>query len=174
MNRDEFRQRLDDIIKTQDISVHIEMIETLREKYNHSIMLKHAILPGQSEFRCYEYAFDLVDWQEHELAKVLEGFAQGHRDFIWFLICAQILKTIDRCSVTSGDVAIYFSESDLLHAGKYDSGKIVTKWGKGHVWEHGLWEVPTSYGARVKWYAKPSPQDMKLSVGRYEEYLYNL
>jgi hypothetical protein len=46
---------------------------------------------------------------------------------------------------------LYFNERDSFkHAGLILSGdRLLSKWGTGHLFEHGVLEVPESYGTRL-------------------------
>ncbi len=53
-------------------------------------------------------------------------------------------------------LALYFDTDKPKHAGlmKSDS-RVSSKWGLGHLWEHGLREVPSSYGDDVRFFERP-------------------
>lgn len=62
--------------------------------------------------------------------------------------------------VTSGRIAgeaaaLYFRGGDLKHSGLNRGGVVQSKWGDCHTWEHGLFEVPSSYGDRIQLYHVP-------------------
>jgi len=38
-----------------------------------------------------------------------------------------------------------------MHFGKIEQDRIISKWGKGLIWEHPVFEVPLSYGHVVKY-----------------------
>lgn len=48
-------------------------------------------------------------------------------------------------------LAVYFRGAIPSHFGKIHGDKIRSKWGQGPAWNHGLWEIPHSYGDRVKY-----------------------
>ncbi len=55
----------------------------------------------------------------------------------------------------SGDIVVYLDDDGTpRHAGKIASAdkRIKSKWGGGLFLEHGLWEVPESYGNTVRFY----------------------
>lgn len=48
-------------------------------------------------------------------------------------------------------LAVYFRGDIPSHFGRIQGDMIRSKWGQGPAWNHGLWEVPHSYGDRVKY-----------------------
>ena len=48
-------------------------------------------------------------------------------------------------------IVLYFDKGAAKHFGRIEGGRIVSKWGKWHVWKHNLYEVPLSYGSEVKY-----------------------
>jgi hypothetical protein len=52
----------------------------------------------------------------------------------------------------NGSVLLYYDGSVLKHAGVLRGGRVTSKWGDGHLWEHNVWEVPSSYGGTTKRY----------------------
>ncbi len=45
-----------------------------------------------------------------------------------------------------GDFVIYFSKGKMTHMGKFsEEGKVISKFGKAHVYEHPIGVVPVSY-----------------------------
>jgi hypothetical protein len=54
-----------------------------------------------------------------------------------------------------GNVVLYFDGDHITHSARMNRGILISKWGRAHTWQHGLWEVPTSYGSRVEYYQAP-------------------
>ena len=49
-------------------------------------------------------------------------------------------------------IIVYFNGDVPKHFGSIDGNKIMSKWEeRGHVWSHGIWEVPLSYGESVRY-----------------------
>jgi len=47
-------------------------------------------------------------------------------------------------------IVVYFdNKNKIKHFGKLVEDRVVSKWGRGLVWKHRLFEVPLSYGIRV-------------------------
>lgn len=53
---------------------------------------------------------------------------------------------------------VYLNEGHLAHTGRVvATGCVQSKWAQtGHVWNHGVFEVPIAYGNDVKYFLPPS------------------
>src|SRR6266404_4645315 len=49
----------------------------------------------------------------------------------------------------NGEFVIYFNGVTVRHSGIWMGGRVQSKWGTGHLWEHALHEVPLRYGDEV-------------------------
>jgi hypothetical protein len=55
-----------------------------------------------------------------------------------------------------GDVVLYFEKKAITHAAAISEQQTYcSKWGGDDVHQHGLWEVPSQYGNRVRYYRVP-------------------
>ena len=75
----------------------------------------------------------------------------------------EILEPINVSDIQDGDYVIYFQENVPTHAGKVQNDSVVSKWGSGHKWKHGVWEVPSSYGTDVHHF-KSLPKHTSVSI----------
>jgi hypothetical protein len=59
----------------------------------------------------------------------------------------------------AGDSVLYFAEGRLKHAAvlALENGRLTSKWGPGEMFEHGLLEVPLSYGEPIVYCQRPDP-----------------
>ncbi len=53
---------------------------------------------------------------------------------------------ISTTTPSTGDLVLYRNDRQITHAGLVAADRIISKWGKGHLWIHGLLEVPAQYG----------------------------
>ena len=53
-----------------------------------------------------------------------------------------------------GDFVIYFNGVTVRHSGIWMGGRVQSKWGTGHLWEHALHEVPLRYGDEVGFFLR--------------------
>ena len=71
-------------------------------------------------------------------------------DFATYLIDTAVLADIS--APAAGDLVLYRDTQCFTHAGVVQAKSIISKWGVGHLWVHGLWEVPASYGDAMDFY----------------------
>lgn len=70
-------------------------------------------------------------------------------------------------SPSTSDLVVYRNHAEITHAGVVSGSRVISKWGTGHLWLHGLLEVPASYGDGTSFYAAPSMNDMLTSFIEY-------
>ena len=115
-------------------------------------------------FNCYEYAFDIAGTPPVNVIST-EGDAKKNEklavtaDFVSWLI-DEVLVDREPGSASNEDIIIYFDNSIPTHAGKVNKGRVVSKWGTGHLWEHAIYEVPLSYGDRIKFFLPVDRDDV--------------
>ena len=49
---------------------------------------------------------------------------------------------------------MYFAGDQLKHSGVFRAGRVTSKWGGAHTWEHDLFDVPTNYGDQVRYFRR--------------------
>ncbi len=85
-----------------------------------------------------------------------------------FLISKGYLIEVPLEKIQDDDIILYFDGSEPKHAGKIKNGKIISKWGPQHLWEHDIWDVPIHYGKQIKFY-KNIPEEKTIIY--YKEYI---
>ena len=103
------------------------------------------------------YALDLMN--ENALRNITKDNPDVYpkSEFVSYLM-EQFMNEIDPSEASDGDIVIYFCNKKPKHAGKFHSGYIISKWGiQSHLWRHGLYEVPISYGNEVRFFGKLKP-----------------
>jgi len=133
------------------------MIAELASVHRHSI---RRLTDEATSHRCFVHAFELVGSQAYNL--ISDADAGGGRNvffagsaFARYLIETGTLVEIAADETLSGDIVIYLDDDGApSHAGKIASAdkRTKSKWGGGLFLEHGLWEVPESYGNTVRFY----------------------
>jgi hypothetical protein len=151
MNLPELRARLQDIVCTEDIDEHPSAIENLKSEFPHTIQLVEQTNPTLPR-TCYDWALDLNPELTHwiglcELPELFPGL-----QFVSTLI--PHLNTISESDVRNDDLILYFDEQIPTHAGLATKSRVISKWGEGHIYQHGLLEVPSSYGNRIRFFRK--------------------
>jgi hypothetical protein len=149
----------------EQIVQQIDLIESLTAKFNHTIRLVRARVPGERIFTCYQYSLSVHDSEALQHAMLLTPFLSFGRDFMKYLIDTR-LKEIAIQDVNDGDHVVY-SNSSIQHAGKVAAGKVESKWGRAHLWSHGVFEVPQNYGSTVRFFSRI---DQEAAVDAFLEY----
>jgi hypothetical protein len=70
-------------------------------------------------------------------------------------LVAGLLDSITDEHREPGMIAIYFRRGNPVHAGLLmPHGRVQSKWGMGHLWEHDLFELRTDYGEEVRFFRR--------------------
>lgn len=95
--------------------------------------------------QCFEKGF-----ASYGLGRVFAG-----ADFTRWLIEQGSLAEVSQAEAQDGDLVFYFSKGIFKHAGLWHpNGRVLSKWGVGHLFDHELFEVPMSYGSEVRFYKR--------------------
>lgn len=144
-----------DVLSDKDLADQILRISDLASRYPHSIELVAAAVPTEPstiKFTCFQYAFELTDPPPVivYIATVWPDVYPSPK-FVHYLI-EQHLTEAGTGELSDGDVVVYFASGAAKHAGRVRGGRVVSKWGTGHLWSHGLYEVPAKYGSEVRFF----------------------
>ena len=142
------RKKLAEIIKDADASelkAQIKEMANLAITHPHGITLLEENIPGSPLFNCYQYSFGISDVRVRNPA----GFLPG-RGLAQFLVNNNLEEIGPECA-RDGDHILY-SGVQIEHAGRVRTGAIESKWGSGHIWRHGVYEVPENYGDTIRFY----------------------
>ena len=140
--------------------------EILRLASTHPHLIRRLREDEAKGYRCFVYAFELVDsLKYHAIADADMALGWGiffaGTEFARFLIEHGTSEEINESEIRPDDVVVYLDgESTPKHAGKIapQEGRIKSQWGGGIFLEHGLSEVPESYGNAVKFYRRISDE----------------
>jgi len=143
------RSQLAETTKPADAAELKEQIQEMAKlaiTHPHTVTLHEENVPGSPRFNCYQYSFRIADVRVSDGAfEVFPG-----RDFAQILT-EYHLEEIGLEDAKDGDHILY-SRDQIEHAGRVNSAAILSKWGTGHVWRHGVYEVPTNYGDTIRFY----------------------
>jgi hypothetical protein len=124
------------------------MLEQLRRRTKHTIQFVGS-LEHPEACTALMYAFDLVDNRSYT-AVAMEWNLRADSEFAQFVIGRGFLKPLSMDECPANGTVIYASKKLIAHAGKYlGEGRVRSKWGKGHLAEHDVMDVPETYGERV-------------------------
>jgi hypothetical protein len=148
------------------VGEHAAKLETIRRGYPHTIVLKQE----PADLTCVPYAFGLTNNLMYR--KIAAGFNRevfaGQKFIEWVL--NDRLREVSRR--TLGALALYFSAKIWRHIGFISAmDRVTSKWGTFPVYDHHLWEVPISYGDKLRFFKRPAPEDavaLFLDYCRYE------
>jgi hypothetical protein len=183
------RNEIDDIIqKFRTPDKQAAAFEEMRAAQPNSIRLAtleafRELGDGQSrKYDCFTFALGLIDSPERIAAETYAPRSRGPMKwpgiddalpgsrFLNFLQLPELPEQPSLQSYRDGDLVVYRDKFESTeHVGKVAAGVVVSKWGmKGSLWQHGLWEVPSSYGTSVRFY---SPRPVEYVRRRWLGYL---
>lgn len=147
------RHRLSIIVDQAPVNAHPSLIEKLRAAIEHTIVALDSGTPID-QFTCGVHAFHLVgDPTYTDIASFGLGRTFAGKEFIVFLLTNNLLVLRGAEEISKGDLVVYFENGEFCHVGRMaNSNRVESKWGTGWLYEHGLWEVPESYGHEVHCY----------------------
>lgn len=150
----ELRIALSEMTEGASIEDHPRAIEELRSRFGHSIEIVESSHPITS-YTCAVHAFGLIDDQTYiEVASYGLGRTFAGREFVEFILAKNLLTELSTHRLTENSLAIYLDHAQFRHVGIVRSrGRLLSKWGTGHLYEHPIWEVPLAYGDTVKFFS---------------------
>jgi len=141
------------------IGDHPARVEQLAAEIAHTIVLRESAHP-LDRYTCAVHAFHLVEDPTY-LKVVTTGLGStfAGAEFIEFLLTHHLLKFRDEGDQHADDLVMYFEGEVFRHVGRVlESGRVLSKWGTGCLWEHQVWEVPRAYGDVVRYFVGPNEQ----------------
>lgn len=146
---DEFRNRLEEAT-TGIPTRHPDLIATLKEVYSHKIDIQGNPNFIDTRTDCFLYIFR--DKIAADIVNVFEALVEDNPDLferIGERFISEGFISLHEGRKPDDQIVVYFDHKDIKHFGKLVGDRVVSKWGRGLVWKHGLFEVPLSYGTRV-------------------------
>lgn len=132
---------------------HPHTIKVLGSTYPHTIV---HIPDAKSEGTCGTYAFGLCSRKGYWWIAELNVFAG--RDFMEWLMRHHLVPRDG--PPQEGDIVLYFHNDIWAHIGTLvDKGRVRSKWGTFPIYEHGLFELPATYGDQVIYMQPLDPDD---------------
>lgn len=147
MELNEFRKKLQQA--TQGIpSRHPQCINSLSNDYSHSIIVQGNPNCMDRTTDCFMYVFKQKI--PNSLIEKIYYVSENSKIYFQELLDCGFIELHDTKS-TDDTVIVYFDNSVAKHFGKIVNSEIISKWGKGLIWKHPVFEVPISYGNIVKY-----------------------
>jgi hypothetical protein len=148
---DRLRTLLDELTSDPGVTIQAypERLAAIAAEIPHSVRIIPAALGEPlDDFNCVMYALGIVGALEYPCRPFGEYYADTA--FLRSLIDAGELRP---CEPSSGALVTWSSALGLQHVGVLIApGRATSKWGRGHLCEHGLLEVPLSMGDRLAFY----------------------
>jgi hypothetical protein len=160
------RTRLSEITNgVLDVAQHQELIRQLRSDYPHSIDVIPSFLDEPLEdYNCVMYALDLVA----RLDMPCRPFGQFYADtkFLTALISVCLTPAVEAV----GNIVVWSESGVVKHTGLVVAeNRATSKWGCGNLYEHGLLEVPHSYGAELTYFEPIAGETSVDLLRRYQQ-----
>lgn len=155
------RKRLEEMTRVDDVLRHPALLAALTRECPNTIALLHSPHPIR-RYTCLMYVFGFPEKKDYvAIATYGEGKIFAASAFAHWLLDKGVLIEVSQGDTREGDIAFYFNdEGRFKHTGLIASnGRVVSKWGTGHLYEHGLFEVPESYGSIVRFFREVSYEE---------------
>jgi hypothetical protein len=150
------RQRLTQMTESpHQPQEHRAMLDQISRELPNTIQVRECGRDPQS-FTCGMHAFGFEDNPEYAAVARRNVFAG--LDFFGWLIASGHLFEIGDHAASRNDLVMYFNGDRPVHIGRVMSGgRVISKWGLGLLWKHGLDEVPDCYGDEVRFFRHVQP-----------------
>lgn len=148
------RTKLEEITRVEDVARHPPLLQAISAEFSNTVRLLDSPHPIR-RYTCLVYVFNFTEQPEY-VAIAERGFAVvfAGRQFANWMIARGYLSAINPSDALDGDLVFYFdAQGQFRHAGIVKGeNRVVSKWGTGHLYEHGLLEVPESYGTQLRFF----------------------
>jgi hypothetical protein len=157
----ELRQELERIVTTEIVRVHERLIVNLAVKYPSAHLV--VVPPDPScdhAYNCFMHALHLVGRLQPNVVQTQADEIRFLVDSVFFrkLFETGLLEEIPESMLQPNDLIVYYKSRHKRHVGRYLAPDLIeSKWGIGPLMQHGLWDVPLSYGQRLRCF-KPANQ----------------
>lgn len=155
-------QRITDEYTGLVVQLQVPSIEGLRERWRHNIRLVQAAVVGDPHtynFNCHAFTFSLYEANEFWELRLANPQLIATGQFVLERL-VPAMRPLRRNESKLGDIALYFDGARITHSGVRSGRAIESKWGTAHRWRHGVFEVPWSYGTRVRYFRRPAAEDV--------------
>lgn len=149
------RHELSEITEIAPVHEHPARIATLQPEHGHTIAVIESAYPIE-RYTCGVHAFYLI---EDPTYVEVAGFGLGRTfagpEFLIFLLQNKLL-TPRQSPIVPGDLIVYLEGGTFRHVGRMKTEtRVLSKWGIGCLYDHGIWEVPSGYGEEIQYFVGP-------------------
>ena len=163
---DRLRIQLQEITDNGAPESHERLVGALSLDFPHTIEVLTGPAPIE-RYTCAMHAFDLIEHPDYiRIINVAPSYIFVSTTFVQRLINCEKLVELPRPQI--GALIIYFENGCVKHIGKLvEIDRVESKWGTGHLYSHGLQEVPASYGSQTRLFV---PLDSEIVLDEFVEY----
>jgi hypothetical protein len=140
--------------EAEDESEYLDRLAAALGSHTNAIIRLDSPYPIQT-YTCFVHAFRFTQKPEY-IAIAKRGFnvVYAGPGFMAWLLQNSLLIEVSAKQATDGDLAVYFTDDGRVkHGGLYvGNERVESKWGMGHLFQHAIFEVPESYGTKVKFF----------------------
>ncbi len=149
------RIKLQTMVEVQDVARHPTLLAEIARECPNSICITESPHPIE-RYTCLMHVLGFTEKPEYiAIARYGLGRVYAGTDFAQWLIKRELLAEVSQTKAEDGDLVFDFSVSRFKHVGLWrPNGRVLSKWGMGHLYDHELFEVPTSYGTDVRFYKR--------------------
>ena len=156
-----------------DLAAQLVRLEELRAEFGHTVSAM-STATSNLRFNCVMHALQVEE--NAELYRLLVSLTYGPQKeldismdtgFIRWLVAA---GSIAEVSAEDAELAAYSVDDKYTHIGRVlSTGRVQSKWGTAHLYEHALFEVPSSYGDTVQYFSGSDVETVLLEFWAYAE-----
>jgi len=165
----DLRRKLQAMTEACDLSEYLELFRIATVAHTTSVRIVESAHPIAG-YTCFVHAFGFTEKSEYTaIAKRGFNVVFAGGGFAHWLIERGLLQEVAESEATAGDLVIYFDDQgQAKHAGVYVGGsEVESKWGLGHLFRHGIFEVPEPYGTRVRFFKR---LDDRVAINSFVEF----
>jgi hypothetical protein len=149
------RKLLDEATKHEgDFANHAALVANIPGHTVHPLPSNGPHRPRVDDYNCFTYAFELVDSVAYEIVRKQLHCIGTDAQFVTYLLSKHWLRELSFEKSTDLDIVLYSNAQGPQHAGKLLAGRVISKWGRGLLWDHQIVEVPIIYGDVVQFYRR--------------------
>lgn len=150
------RKSLEQMTEADTETQYLELFSSAIQNCPRTVVRRDSPHPI-GRYTCLVHVFEFTEKPEYiSIARIGFTTVFAGPTFAHWLLDNGLLTEISETEAKQGDMVFYFNaEGRIRHAGVYlGGGRVESKWGKGHLFEHDLFAVPETYGVSVMYFRK--------------------
>ena len=149
----EFRLRLHQASNGCTPEQNIKEVAALAADFPHTIVSVNSE-PPLLRYTCLVHALDFTERRDYVMV-AMSGSVFAGAAFAHWLLAQNAMHELCQADAVAGSLVWYFKvDGHFAHVGiLLEGGRVRSKWGTLGLFEHGLYEVPSTYGDHVRYFA---------------------